>query len=31
MIAQSCLDKDMPLITNDDGFRQFASAGLKLL
>jgi predicted nucleic acid-binding protein len=31
LIAQSCIDYGIPLITNDGGFRQFASFGLKLL
>jgi predicted nucleic acid-binding protein len=31
LIAQSCLDHQIPLITNDDGFRRFMRLGLKLL
>ena len=31
LIAQSCIDYGIPLITNDGGFRQFAPFGLKLL
>lgn len=31
IIAQSCLDHDIPLITYDLDFRHFIPAGLKLL
>jgi predicted nucleic acid-binding protein len=31
LIAQSCIDHDIPLITYDSDFRHFAQAGLKLL
>ena len=31
LIAQACIDGNAPLITNDGGFRQFASFGLKVL
>ena len=31
LIAQSCIDHDVPLITYDRNFRHFAKAGLKLL
>jgi predicted nucleic acid-binding protein len=31
LIAQSCIDHDMPLITYDGDFRHFERAGLKLL
>ncbi len=31
LIAQSCIDHDLPLITYDDDFRNFVPAGLKLL
>ena len=31
LIAQSCIDNDVPLITYDRDFRHFAAAGLKLL
>jgi predicted nucleic acid-binding protein len=31
LIAQSCLDHDIPLITYDLDFRHFVQAGLKLL
>lgn len=32
LIAQSCLDHDVTLVTRDDDFRHFAAArGLKLL
>jgi hypothetical protein len=31
LIAQSCLDHDVPLITRDGDFRHFARHGLKLL
>lgn len=30
LIAQSCIDNDVPLITYDRDFRHFAPAGLKL-
>ena len=30
LIAQSCIDHDIPLITNDADFRHFTRAGLKL-
>lgn len=30
LIAQSCIDHDIPLITNDADFRHFVPAGLKL-
>lgn len=30
LIAQSCIDYDVPLITYDRDFRHFAAAGLKL-
>lgn len=30
LIAQSCIDYDLPLITYDPDFRQFVGAGLKL-
>jgi predicted nucleic acid-binding protein len=30
LIAQSCIDHDIPLITNDADFRHFVRAGLKL-
>lgn len=30
LIAQSCIDHDVPLITNDADFRHFLRAGLKL-
>jgi predicted nucleic acid-binding protein len=30
LIAQSCIDFDIPLITNDADFRHFVRAGLKL-
>jgi predicted nucleic acid-binding protein len=30
LIAQSCLDHDVPLITRDPDFRHFIGAGLKL-
>ena len=30
LIAQSCIDHDVPLITNDADFRHFTRAGLKL-
>ena len=30
LIAQSCIDFDIPLITNDADFRHFVPAGLKL-
>jgi len=30
LIAQSCIDHDIPLITNDGDFRHFVRAGLKL-
>jgi predicted nucleic acid-binding protein len=31
LIAQSCIDHDMPLITYDRDFRHFVNAGLQLL
>ena len=31
LIAQNCIDYGIPLITNDRGFRQFTSFGLKLV
>lgn len=31
LIAQSCIDHDVPLITHDRDFRHFVKAGLKLL
>jgi len=31
LIAQSCIDHNVPLITHDRDFRHFAKAGLKLL
>ena len=31
LIAQACIDHDLPLITYDDGFSNFVPAGLKLL
>jgi hypothetical protein len=31
LIAQSCLDHDVPLVTRDRDFRHFAAAGLRLL
>ena len=31
LIAQSCLDHDVPLVTRDDDFRHFVPAGLQLL
>ncbi len=31
LIAQSCIDHDVPLITHDRDFRHFIKAGLKLL
>ena len=31
LIAQSCIDDDIPLITHDRDFRHFVRAGLKLL
>jgi predicted nucleic acid-binding protein len=31
LIAQSCLDHDVPLVTRDRDFRRFSSAGLRLL
>lgn len=31
LIAQSCIDHDIPLITYDDDFRHFVRAGLQLL
>ena len=31
LIAQSCIDHDVPLITRDGDFRNFARAGLKIL
>jgi predicted nucleic acid-binding protein len=31
LIAQSCIDHDIPLITYDRDFRHFVHAGLKLL
>ncbi len=31
LIAQSCLDHDVPLITRNRDFKYFAAAGLKLL
>jgi predicted nucleic acid-binding protein len=31
LIAQSCIDHDIPLITYDHDFRHFVHAGLKLL
>lgn len=30
LIAQSCIDHDIPLITYDRDFRHFVRAGLKL-
>ncbi len=30
LIAQACIDRDVPLITHDADFRHFISAGLKL-
>jgi predicted nucleic acid-binding protein len=31
LIAQSCLDHKVPLLTRDKGFQRFARSGLKLL
>ncbi|HMC23164.1 MAG TPA: PIN domain-containing protein [Thermoanaerobaculia bacterium] len=31
LLAQSCIDHDVPLITHDRDFRHFVKAGLKLL
>lgn len=31
LIAQSCIDRSIPLITYDDDFRHFVRAGLQLL
>jgi len=31
LIAQSCLDHEVPLVTRDDDFRHFVPAGLRLL
>ncbi len=31
LIAQTCLDHDVPLITRDDDFRVFVPSGLRLL
>lgn len=31
LVAQSCIDHDVPLITYDHGFRRFIPAGLKLV
>jgi predicted nucleic acid-binding protein len=31
LIAQACIDHDLPLITYDDDFKNFIPAGLKLL
>ncbi len=31
LIAQTCLDHDVPLITRDDDFRVFLPSGLRLL
>jgi predicted nucleic acid-binding protein len=31
LIAQSCIDRGIPLITYDDDFRHFVRAGLQLL
>jgi predicted nucleic acid-binding protein len=31
LIAQSCIDSDVPLITHDRDFRHFVKLGLKLL
>jgi predicted nucleic acid-binding protein len=31
LIAQTCIDHDVPLITRDQDFRHFVSAGLTLL
>jgi predicted nucleic acid-binding protein len=31
LIAQSCLDHDVPLVTRDQDFRNFAKHGLRLL
>ena len=31
LIAQSCIDHDVPLITHDRDFRRFVKVGLKLL
>jgi predicted nucleic acid-binding protein len=31
LIAQACIDHDIPLITHDRDFRHFVKAGLKLL
>ena len=30
LIAQACIDKDVPLVTHDADFRHFTRAGLKL-
>lgn len=31
LIAQSCLDYDVPLLTRDRGFKRFTTAGLRLI
>lgn len=31
LIAQACIDMDIPLLTHDSGFTRFIDAGLKLL
>lgn len=31
LIAQSCMDHDVPLITRDRDFRHFVESGLKIL
>jgi predicted nucleic acid-binding protein len=31
LIAQACLDNDVPLVTRDSDFRRFRNAGLRLL
>jgi predicted nucleic acid-binding protein len=31
LIAQSCLDHDVPLITRDGDFRHFVALGLRVL
>lgn len=30
LIAQTCIDHDVPLVTRDDDFQQFVEAGLRL-
>ena len=31
LIAQACLDHDVPLVTRDSDFRHFRAAGLRVL